>query len=194
MKEWQRKMKFVETQFKILDLVVRSRGIPEEELESLGFDELLKKNSELNKEDFEFNEHNTGDVELVRLLENNFKEKNKIFESKKQFMVYIGDLKSQHQKQLQDLFDDMNKVEDQYTVMQQVIKNFRQAISLNKSELEALQKKEEASKKEKEELEALSAKICEQLREKKESQEKIAELIEGLLKSNESNLQKTSLL
>lgn len=51
-------------------------------------------NLELNKEDFDFNENKTSDIELVKLMENNFNEKKKIFDSKKQFMVYIGDLKS----------------------------------------------------------------------------------------------------
>lgn len=51
-------------------------------------------NHELNKEDFDFNENKTSDIDLVKLMENNFSEKKKILEAKKQFMVYIGDLKS----------------------------------------------------------------------------------------------------
>lgn len=101
---------------KMIDLVLDSRGISKEDKENLGVDELLKKNQELNKEDFEFNENQTSDIELVKLMENNFNDKKKIFDSKKQFMVYIGDLKSQHQKQLQDLFDELNKVEDEYAI------------------------------------------------------------------------------
>lgn len=53
-------------------------------------------------------------------------------------MVYIDDLKNQHQKQLSELFDDLNKVEDEYTIMQEVIHNFRNSISLNKEELQNL--------------------------------------------------------
>lgn len=93
-------MKFIETQMKLLTLVLDSRGIKQEDRENLGIEELLKMNIELNKEDFEFNENETSDVDLVKMLETNFKEKKKIFDSKKQFMVYIGDLKGQHQKQL----------------------------------------------------------------------------------------------
>ena len=92
-------------------------------------------------------------------MENNYLDKKKIFDAKKQFMVYIGDLKNQHQKQLADLFDELNKVEDEYTVMQQVIKNLRTAIHLNKTELLTLKKKMSSSKKEQEEMEALDAQL-----------------------------------
>ena len=89
-------MKYIENQMKIIELVFNSRGISKEDRENLGIDELLKMNVELNKDDFDFNENKTSDIDLVKLMENNFNEKKRIFDSKQQFMVYIGDLKSQH--------------------------------------------------------------------------------------------------
>lgn len=44
MKEWQRKMKYIETQIKIIELVFSSRGISKEDRENLSIDELLKMN------------------------------------------------------------------------------------------------------------------------------------------------------
>ncbi len=110
-------MKFIETKFKMIDLILKSWNISKEDRENLGIDELLKLNQELNKADFDFNENETSNIDLVKMMEYNFQEKKRIFDSKKQFMIYIGDLKTQHQKQLTDLFDDMNKVEDEYTIM-----------------------------------------------------------------------------
>lgn len=76
-------MKYIETQMKIIELVFNSRGISKEDRENLSIDELLKMNQELNKEDFDFNENKTSDIDLVKLMENNFNEKKKIFDSKK---------------------------------------------------------------------------------------------------------------
>lgn len=75
-------MKFMETQMKIIELVLDSRKISQEDREKLSIDELLKMNQELNKEDFEFNENQTSDIDLVKLMESNFNEKKKIFDSK----------------------------------------------------------------------------------------------------------------
>ena len=77
----------------MIELILDSRNISAEDRESMGIIELLKKNQDLNKEDFEFNENKLSDIDLVKMLENNYLEKKKIFDSKKQFMVYIGDLK-----------------------------------------------------------------------------------------------------
>lgn len=65
------------------------------------------------------------------------------------------------------MFDDLNKVEDEYAVQQEVIKNFRSAITLNKTELLALKKKMEGSEKEKEDLEQVSSSLQKELDKKK---------------------------
>lgn len=72
MKEWQRKMKFAETNFKMIDLVLESRKISKEDRENLGIEDLLKLNLDLNKEDFDFNENKTTDIDLVKIMEQNF--------------------------------------------------------------------------------------------------------------------------
>lgn len=160
-------MKQSETNFKMIELILDSRNISAEDRESMGIIELLKKNQDLNKEDFEFNENKLSDIDLVKMLENNYLEKKKIFDSKKQFMVYIGDLKVQHKKQLSELFDELNKVEDEYTILQQVIKNLRTAINLNKTELNSLKKKLQLSKKEEEDLKALDEQYQKETEDKK---------------------------
>lgn len=80
----------------MIELILDSRNISDEDKTNLGIFELLRKNYNLNQEDFEFNETKLTDIELVKLLETNYQDKRKIFDSKKQFMVYIGDLKIQH--------------------------------------------------------------------------------------------------
>lgn len=80
----------------MIELILDSRNISDEDKTNLGIFELLRKNYNLNQEDFEFNETKLTDMELVKLLETNYQDKRKIFDSKKQFMVYIGDLKIQH--------------------------------------------------------------------------------------------------
>lgn len=44
-------------------------------MENLGVNELLKMNVEINKEDFDFNENKTSDIDLVKMMEYNYLEK-----------------------------------------------------------------------------------------------------------------------
>ena len=55
-----------------------------------------------------------SNIELVKMLEENFLEKKKIFGFKKKFMIYIDNLKKEHKQKLERLFDNLNKVEDEY--------------------------------------------------------------------------------
>lgn len=102
-------------------------------------------------------------------------------------MVYIGDLKSQHQKQLQDLFDKLNKVEDEYAIQQEVISNFRTSIGLNNTELQTLKKRLKNSEKEKEEYEQLNKQIEEELSIKKESADNIFSILNEMKEKNKKN-------
>ncbi len=76
-------MKFIETKFKMIDLILKSWNISKEDRENLGIDELLKLNQELNKADFDFNENETSNIDLVKMMEYNFQEKKKNFWFKK---------------------------------------------------------------------------------------------------------------
>ena len=62
-------MKFIETKFKMIDLILKSWNISKEDRENLGIDELLKLNQELNKADFDFNENETSNIDLVKMME-----------------------------------------------------------------------------------------------------------------------------
>jgi len=86
-------MKFLETKFKMIELMVENRKLTDEEKRTLKIDEILLKNQKLNKEDFELNNNEVSNVELVKLLEENYEKKEEIFTTKKEFMVYIGNMK-----------------------------------------------------------------------------------------------------
>lgn len=73
--------------------MVENRKLTDEEKRTLKIDEILLKNQKLNKEDFELNNNEVSNVELVKLLEENYEKKEEIFTTKKEFMVYIGNMK-----------------------------------------------------------------------------------------------------
>lgn len=100
-------------------------------------------------------------------------------------MVYIDDLKNQHQKQLSELFDDLNKVEDEYTIMQEVIHNFRNSISLNKEELQNLKQQLKNQDEKKQEMEDLHKKYKKEVEDKKYQCEQIQDRLKEVEEKNE---------
>jgi hypothetical protein len=150
--EFQEKLKSFETKIKMIDLILEGRNVTEDEKNNLRLSEILARNKELNEEDYELNSKEKSNIELVKMLEENFNEKYKIFVLKKDFMKYIKNLKVDHEKNLSELFDDLNKVEDEYSISQQAIMNLRNALTLNKTELDDLKNKLINSDSEKDEV------------------------------------------
>lgn len=183
--EFQEKLKGFEIKIKMLDLILDGRNISEEDRKNLKISEILAKNKELNEEDFKLNSEQKSNVELVKMLEDNFSEKKKIFVLKTDFMKYINNLKSDHEKDLSKLFDELNKIEDEYSISQQGIMNLRNALNLNKMELETLKEKLKYSSEENEEIKKEENAINEDLTKIKEELEKKEEETDNLKKKNE---------
>ncbi len=62
----------------MINLVIQNKKLSDEEIKKLSIQEILKKNSDLNQEDFEFNSKEITNIGLVKMLEENFEEKKKI--------------------------------------------------------------------------------------------------------------------
>lgn len=183
--EFQEKLKGFEVKIKMIDLILDARNISEEDRKNLKISEILGKNKELNEEDFKLNSEQKSDIELVKMLEDNFIEKKKIFLLKKDFMKYINNLKSEHEKDLSELFDKLNKIEDEYSISQQAIMNLRNALNLNKSELETIKEKLKNSSFESEQVSKEQKVLKEETLKLKEELEKKEEETEMLKKKNE---------
>lgn len=52
--------------------MVENRNLTDEEKKTLRIEDILIKNTELNKQDFELNNNEISNIELVKLLEENY--------------------------------------------------------------------------------------------------------------------------
>lgn len=140
-KELQDKLKYLESRFNILNVMLKSRNLTEDDLKSVSLQELIEKNREINEEDFTINCQDKNNVQILTKMEEYLDEKKKVFEFKKQFMEHIQTIKEDYKGQLSGLFDELNQVEDEYTISERTIEDLQTAIELNQSELERLKEK-----------------------------------------------------
>ena len=162
-KELQDKLKFLESRFNILNVMLKSRNITEEDLRSVSLQELIEKNRELNEEDFTINSQDKNNVQLLTKMEEYLDEKRKVFEFKKQFMEHIQTIKEDYKGQLSGLFDELNKVEDEYTISEKAIEDLQSAIELNHTELNRLKDKTTYLQSEKNHLEETSSALDQEI-------------------------------
>ena len=179
-KELQSKVKYLEKRFNIVNLMLESRNLSEEEMKSTNIQELNDKNKEINEEDFEVNMETKNNVQLISKMEEYFNEKKKIFEYKKKFMEHIRTIKDDHQNQLSGLFDELNKIEDDYTVSERAIENLQISITLNQEELRSMQDKLEAIKKEEKELKVIADGLDQEIGDSKKKEEELKKLSDEL--------------
>lgn len=183
-KELQAKLRYLEKRFNIVNLMLKSRDLTDEELKKVNIQELNEKNKEMNDEDFEINNETRTNIQLIAKMEEYFSEKKKIFEHKKQFMEHIQGIKKDSQAKLTELFNDLNMMEDEYTVSERAIENLQVSITLNQEEVLSMSEKTRAIEKEKKELEQIHKNVEQELNECKtketELSKQVAELRAGI--------------
>lgn len=183
-KELQAKLRYLEKRFNIVNLMLKSRNLTDEELKKVNIQELNEKNKEMNDEDFEINNETRTNIQLIAKMEEYFSEKKKIFEHKKQFMEHIQGIKKDSQAKLTELFNDLNMMEDEYTVSERAIENLQVSITLNQEEVLSMSEKTRAIEKEKKELELIHKNVEQELNECKtkeaELSKQVAELRERI--------------
>ena len=81
--EFQKKLKEAEHKFKMIELVLDARNISDKEKKELNLEEVLKKNQKLNFDDFDINQNELPNIDLVKMLNTNYEDKKKIFTLKK---------------------------------------------------------------------------------------------------------------
>ena len=183
-KELQAKLRYLEKRFNIVNLMLKSRDLTDEELKKVNIQELNEKNKEMNDEDFEINNETRTNIQLIAKMEEYFSEKKKIFEHKKQFMEHIQGIKKDSQAKLTELFNDLNMMEDEYTVSERAIENLQVSITLNQEEVLSMSEKTRTIEKEKKELELIHKNVEQELNECKtketELSKQVAELRAGI--------------
>ena len=140
-KELQEKLKYLENRFNILHVMLKSRNVTEDDLKTVSLQELVEKNREINEEDFDINNQDKNNIHLLSKMEEYLDDKKKVFEYKKQFMEHIQTIKEDYKGQLGNIFEDLNKIEDEYTVSEKAIEDLQSAIELNQTELSRLKEK-----------------------------------------------------
>ena len=184
-KELQSKVRYLEKRFNIVNLMLQSRNLSEEEIKSTNLNTLNEKNKEINEEDFEVNMEAKNNVQLISKMEEYFNEKKKIFDYKKKFMEHITTIKADHQNQLSGLFDELNKIEDDYTVSERAIENLQTSITLHQEEVRSMKEKLEGIKKEEKELKVIAEGLSQELGDNKKKEEELLQLSADLKKKIE---------
>ena len=179
-RELQSKVRYLEKRFNIVNLMLQSRKLTEEEMKSTNLTTLNEKNKEINEEDFEVNMEAKNNVQLISKMEEYFNEKKKIFDYKKKFMEHIRTIKTDHQNQLSGLFDELNKIEDDYTVSERAIENLQTSITLHQEEVRSMKEKLESIKKEEKELKVIADGLSQELGDNKKKEEELLQLSNDL--------------
>ena len=179
-KELQAKLRYLEKRFNIVNLMLKSRDLTDEELKKVNIQELNEKNKEMNDEDFEINNETRTNIQLIAKMEEYFSEKKKIFEHKKQFMEHIQGIKKDSQAKLTELFNDLNMMEDEYTVSERAIENLQVSITLNQEEVLSMSEKTRAIEKEKKELELIHKNVEQELNECKTKEAELSKQVTEL--------------
>ena len=191
-KELQAKLRYLEKRFNIVNLMLKSRNLTEEELKKVNIQELNEKNKEINEEDFEINNETRTNIQLIAKMEEYFSEKKKIFEHKKQFMEHIKGIKKDSQKKLTELFEELNQMEDEYTVSERAIENLQVSITLNQEEVLSMKEKTQEIEKERKELELIHNNVEQELNDNKVKEQELVKQVDELKRGIEEKSTKVN--
>lgn len=78
-------------------------------------------------------------IEIVSLFDEQYSKYSNLLESKKQFISYITKIRDRNGQLLQNIFDRLNKVEDDYAIIENSISKLKKAHEQNIEELESIE-------------------------------------------------------
>ena len=134
--EFKQKVSFCDNRLKIIDLLIKNRGIPLEEKERTKLYQVLTDNRALLEEDQLSSDAEIDKLELLRLVEESFEKKKGILGDKRTFMSHIDNIVQQTKKDLDDVFNKLNTYEDKYMLAIAKHKENKKKIELNKGHLQ----------------------------------------------------------
>ena len=112
--EFKQKISFCDNRLKIIDLIIKNRGISLEEREKDKLYQVLTDNSFLIKEDKLNTDDEIDKIELLRLVEESYTTKKNILKDKRNFMSHIENIVEQAKQDLNQIFNKLNTYEDKY--------------------------------------------------------------------------------
>ena len=180
LEELQSKLRYLETRFSYIKLILDAREIPLTDLESIKTRELLQKNRELNEDDFSMNYDDKANTDIIKMLEESFLQKEKILKAKRQFIEHLTNIKEDMLARLNKVFEGLNAAEDQYMVMERAIVNLQSAIQINQQETKSFVDKTSFIRAQKESFEKELARLREQIGEHTEVEAKMREEVSNL--------------
>lgn len=193
LEELQSKLRYLDTRFAYIKLMLDTRETTLDEMSASKLRDLLQKNRELNEDDFSLNYDEKANTDLIKMLEESFNQKDKILRAKKQFIEHLNNIKEDLLLRLRKVFEGLNTVEDQYSVMEKAIINLQTAIQVNKQETIDFTNKTEYLREQKDKLEKELAFLNHQVSEQSEIENKMKEEVSSLeTKSSEKSKQLTS--
>lgn len=133
--EFKQKISFCDNRLKIIDLIIKNRGISLEEREKDKLYQVLTDNSFLIKEDKLNTDDEIDKIELLRLVEESYTTKKNILKDKRNFMSHIENIVEQAKQDLNQIFNKLNTYEDKYMMSIAKHKENKKKIDLNKLQL-----------------------------------------------------------
>lgn len=173
--EMQSKLRYLETRFSYIKLILETRDVTKDEMTNLKMKDLLQRNRDINEEDFALNFDEKANTDLIKMLEESFIQKDKIFKAKKQFIEHLNNIKEDFVRRLQRVFEGLNNAEDEYTLAERALMNLQSAITLNQQETKNFLEKAAYSKAQKEEFEKKVALLKEEVNSMATNQNKLIE-------------------
>ena len=185
LEELQNKLRSLDQRFAMINLILESRNITEDDMTKDKINSLVNKSKEVNAEELKMNFDEKNTVEIYKLMEEAFNDKLKTFKLKKQFMENIKKMKESQQTELSKLFDRLNSVEDEYIITERFLSNAQVAIKQNLEEVKSSSLKIGYSTEEKTKLEAKNKKLEEDLKILKMQQQQKTDELTRLQKLND---------
>lgn len=112
--EMNEKIDFCDNRFKIIELLIKNRGIDIPERESEKMYAIVTQNKDLMEEDAVHSQVDLDQIELLKLLEDSLISKKGIFHDKRTFMGHIEKIVNDTKLSLDSVFATLNRYEDKY--------------------------------------------------------------------------------
>lgn len=130
--EMKERVDFVDNRFKIIELLIKNRGIEGPERESEKMYQIVTQNRKLMEEDAVHSQTDLNQIELLKLLEESLFSKKNILNDKRNFMGHIEKIVSDTKLSLDSVFATLNRYEDKYMLNIAKHRENKKKIEINK--------------------------------------------------------------
>lgn len=107
------------------------------------FNLIMNQSKELSAEHKKADQELLKIIEIVSLFDENYSKLTKLLESKRQFIGYMTKIRDRNGQLLQNIYDRLNQVEDDYAIIESAISKLKKAHEQNIDEIESIERQTE---------------------------------------------------